>query len=425
MDAVHTLGSIRRTLLLRLLGVWLVVMPLAAGVGYWVEVDKFEEGLVALAMQQLRSLSPEIQDGASAHGSPLADRTRDFVGRNYVVIRVFDAHGALLRQIDNPARLALSQSLLAQASPLEADGLRHFDKRVVDGVTIIRIMIRLPDESGGQGRMLEGAFALDPLQLEQQRDKLWRFLGGIVLVSLTTALAIYPVILALNRGVVRASRDILRGNIETAAVLGTAIAKRDSDTGAHNYRVTLYAVALAERLGLDRGQIRNLILGAFLHDVGKIGIPDAILLKPGQLDDAEFSAMQRHVELGLDIIAGSHWLAAAGEVIGNHHEKIDGSGYPRGLRGEEIPRNARIFAIVDVFDALMSERPYKAPLSLETALGILRDGRGSHFDAAFVDVFTEIADGIHRDICGLSETALSRMLADQLPHYFFLREDMA
>lgn len=423
MDAVHTLGSIRRTLLLRLLGVWLLVTPLAAGVGYWVEVDKFEEGLVALAMQQLRSLSPEIQGGASVHGSPLADRTREFIDRNYVLIRVFDAQGALLRQIDNPARLALSRSLLAQAAPLEADGRRHFDKLVVEGVTIIRIMIRLPDESGGQGWMLEGAFELDPQQLEQQRDKLWRFLGGIVLVSLTTVLAIYPVILALNRGVVRASRDILRGNIETAAVLGTAIAKRDSDTGEHNYRVTLYAVALAERLGLERSQIRNLILGAFLHDVGKIGIPDAILLKPGRLDDAEFSAMQQHVELGLDIIAGSHWLAAAGEVIGNHHEKFDGSGYPQGLRGEEIPQNARIFAIVDVFDALMSERPYKAPLTLETALGILRDGRGSHFDAAFVDVFTEISEGIHRDICGLSETALSQRLADQLPHYFFLRED--
>ncbi|WP_434513269.1 HD-GYP domain-containing protein [Dechloromonas sp. ARDL1] len=422
MDAVHTLGSLRRTLLLRLLAVWLLVTPLAAGIGYWVEVGKFEEGLVALTMQQLHSLSPEIHGGATAESSPLAERTREFVGRNYVWIRVFDARGVLLRQIDNPARHALSQSLLARASPLEADGRRHFDKLVVDGATIIRIMIRLPDENGSQGRMLEGAFELDHLQLVQQRDKLLRFLGGIVLVSLATALALYPVILALNRGVVRASRDILRGNVETAAVLGAAIAKRDSDTGEHNYRVTLYAVALAERLGLERGQIRNLILGAFLHDVGKIGISDAILLKPGRLDDAEFSAMKQHVGLGLDIIANSHWLAAAGEVIGNHHEKFDGSGYPRGLRGEEIPLNARIFAIVDVFDALMSERPYKAPMSLEDALDILREGCGSHFDATFVDVFADMAEGIHRDVRGLSEAALSQMLADQIPRYFFLTE---
>lgn len=422
MDAVHTLGSLRRTLLLRLLAVWLLVTPLAAGIGYWVEVRKLEEGLVALVIQQLRSLSPDIHGGPPAESSALADRTREFVGRNYVWIRVFDARGVLLQQVDNPARLALAQSLLAQAKPLEADGRRHFAKLVVDGATIIRIMIRLPDEDGGQGRMLEGAFELDPLQLEQQRDKLWRFLGGIVLVSLATALAFYPVILALNRSVVRASYDILRGNVETAAVLGTAIAKRDSDTGEHNYRVTLYAVALAERLGLGRGQIRNLILGAFLHDVGKIGIPDAILLKPGRLDDAEFAAMKQHVELGLDIIAGSHWLAAAGEVIGNHHEKYDGSGYPRGLRGEDIPLNARIFAIVDVFDALMSERPYKAPMTLEKALGILRDERGKHFDAAVVDVFTVMAEGIHRQVRGLSEAALSQMLADQLPRYFFLPE---
>ena len=420
MDAVHTLGSLRRTLLLRLLAVWLLVTPLAAGIGYWVEVGKFEEGLVALTMQQLHSLSPEIHGGAPVESLLLAERTREFVGRNYVWIRVFDGRGVLLRQIDNPDRHALSQSLLARANPLAADGRRHFDKLVVDGATIIRIMIRLPDQNGSQGRMLEGAFELDHLQLVQQRDKLLRFLGGIVLVSLTTALALYPVIMALNRGVVRASRDILRGNVETAAVLGAAIAKRDSDTGEHNYRVTLYAVALAERLGLERGQIRNLILGAFLHDVGKIGIPDAILLKPGRLDDAEFSAMKQHVRLGLDIIANSHWLAAAGEVIGNHHEKFDGSGYPQGLRGEEIPQNARIFAIVDVFDALMSERPYKAPMTLEEALRILREGRGSHFDAAFVDAFADIAEGIHRDVRGLSEAALSQMLDGQIPRYFFL-----
>src|SRR5574343_128223 len=101
--------------------------------------------------------------------------------------------------------------------------------------------------------------------------------------------------------------------------------------------------------------------------------------------------MKQHVGLGLDIIANSHWLAAAGEVIGNHHEKFDGSGYPQGRRGEEIPLNARIFAIVDVFDALMSQRPYKVPMALEQALAILREGRGSHFDAALVDAFVDIA----------------------------------
>ena len=422
MSAVHTLGSIRRTVLLRLLGVWLLVTPVAVGIGYWVEVDKFEEGLAALATQQLQSLSPDLRGEAPAESSPLVERTRDFITRNYLLIRVFGEQGELLRQIENPAHQELVRSLLAQGEPMQRDGWRHFDKLVIDGVTVIRTMIRLPQKEGRPSRMLEGAFVLDPQQIQQQRDKLWRFLGGIVLVSLATALALHPVILALNRNVLRASREILRGNIETAAVLGAAIAKRDSDTGEHNYRVTLYAVALAERLGLGREPIRNLILGAFLHDVGKIGIPDAILLKPGRLDDSEFEAMKQHVGLGLDIIANSHWLAAAGEVIGNHHEKFDGSGYPQGRRADETPLNARIFTIVDVFDALMSQRPYKVPMALEEALAILREGRGSHFDAALVDAFVDIAEGLHQELMDMSEQALNRMLADRVPRYFLLPE---
>ena len=270
----------------------------------------------------------------------------------------------------------------------------------------------------GRKLSLEGAYNIDAQEVQRQRDKLWRFLGAIVLVTLMTTLALYPVILSLNRNVLRASREILQGNIETAAVLGAAIAKRDSDTGEHNYRVTLYAIALAEKVGLEREQIRHLTLGAFLHDVGKIGIPDAILLKPGRLDENEFATMKQHVGLGLEIIANSRWLAPAGEVIGNHHEKFDGSGYPEGRCGEDIPLNARIFAIVDVFDALMSKRPYKPPMALEQALEILRAGRGQHFDSALVDAFCDIADERYRALCDLSETALSEILVAHVSRHF-------
>jgi HD-GYP domain-containing protein (c-di-GMP phosphodiesterase class II) len=223
--------------------------------------------------------------------------------------------------------------------------------------------------------------------------------------------------------VLRASREILKGNLEMASVLGTAIAKRDSDTGDHNYRVTLYALRLGEAAGLDDSGLRGLILGAFLHDVGKIGIPDPVLLKPGRLDAAEFEIMRSHVGLGEEIIAKSDWLRPARDVVAGHHEKFDGSGYPLGLKGEAIPLNARIFAIVDVFDALTSRRPYKDPLSLEASLEIIRTGAGTHFDPRLVEHFLELAAELHADIGGRDPDALNLMLRRQALRLFLGAED--
>ena len=166
--------------------------------------------------------------------------------------------------------------------------------------------------------------------------------------------SLYPVIITLSRRVIRFSDQVTKGNLEIVTVLGAAIAKRDSNTGSHNYRVTLYAIRLGEAVGTDKVDMRALILGAFLHDVGKIGIRDDILLKPTELNDEEVAIMHTHVQLGIGIIQTSEWLHATHDVIKYHHEKYDGSGYMKGLRGEEIPLEARIFAIVDVFDALTS-----------------------------------------------------------------------
>ena len=417
MGAVHTLKTIHRSILLRLLSVWLLLTPLAVGLGYWIEVGKFEEDLVALVSQHLESVSSGVQDDDVGDKTRYR-ATREFVSRNYLFMRIIDETGKVVEEGDNPVHEALTGKLRAQFAPLPQDGRRHVSRLEIDGVTILRVAVNLPAGLSGRKRSLEGAFIIDAQELLQQRDRLRRFLGAIVLVSLVTTLALYPVILSLNRNVLRASREILQGNIETAAVLGAAIAKRDADTGEHNYRVTLYAIALAEKIGLEREQIRHLTLGAFLHDVGKIGIPDGILLKPGRLNEAEFATMKQHVGLGLEIIANSRWLAPAAEVIGNHHEKLDGSGYPQGRRGEDIPLNARIFAIVDVFDALMSKRPYKPPMALEQALEILRAERGKHFDSALVDAFCNIADERYRALCELSEIALSEILVAHVSRHY-------
>ena len=129
--------------------------------------------------------------------------------------------------------------------------------------------------------------------------------------------------------------------------------------------------------------------------------------------------MRTHVTLGLEILQDAEWLQAATDVVGNHHEKFDGTGYPRGLKGEAIPLNARIFAIVDVFDALASERPYKQPMSCEEALSIIRQDAGSHFDPRLVERFTRQACDLHRNYSTAGEETLKTLLREKGLHYFF------
>ncbi|EIC21486.1 HD-GYP domain-containing protein [Thiorhodovibrio frisius] len=213
-------------------------------------------------------------------------------------------------------------------------------------------------------------------------------------------------------------KQLLNANLEMLEMLGAMIAKRDSDTSAHNYRVTLYAVRLAERLGLGLPDIRALVKGAFLHDIGKIAIPDNILLKPGRLDEQEFGVMRTHVDHGVEIIRGSSWLKDAEAVVRCHHEKYNGEGYPNGLSGEAIPLVARIFAIVDVFDALTSRRPYKEAMTVEQALAIITESAGSHFDPRLVDIFLPLAATWHEELSQLDEKAVAERMRQLVALYF-------
>lgn len=171
--------------------------------------------------------------------------------------------------------------------------------------------------------------------------------------------------------------------------LGRAAEYKDNETGLHVIRMSHYSQLIALKAGLGETWADTLLNAAPMHDVGKIGIPDAILQKPGKLDAEEWAIMQSHAEIGAEIIGedGSALLDMAREVALNHHEKWDGSGYPAGLSGEDIPLSARIVAIADVFDALTSERPYKKAWSIEDATNLLREQTGKHFDPALVDAF--------------------------------------
>jgi len=180
----------------------------------------------------------------------------------------------------------------------------------------------------------------------------------------------------------------------------------------------LYAILLAEAMGYPKEQMSALVAGSFLHDVGKIGIPDAILLKPGKLTDDEFLMMKTHVTIGSEILARASWLADARDIPQYHHEKYDGSGYMFGLSGESIPLSARIFAVVDVFDALTADRPYKQAMPLEKAIRIIEEGSGNHFDPAIVAVFVNNANRWYQMVYQQSNDVVENTLRQQVAQVF-------
>jgi len=179
---------------------------------------------------------------------------------------------------------------------------------------------------------------------------------------------------------------------EICVRLGRAAEFRDLETGQHTRRISEMAAALAGLAGFSQEMTELLRFAAPLHDVGKVGIPDQILLKPGKLDEQEMETIRLHTILGDKLLAeaGSFPALELGRVIAlQHHEKWDGSGYPAGLHGEEIAIVARIVTIVDIFDALLSERPYKQPFSLEKTVAIMEEGRGSFFDPKLLQLFLD------------------------------------
>jgi HD-GYP domain-containing protein (c-di-GMP phosphodiesterase class II) len=279
-------------------------------------------------------------------------------------------------------------------------------------------MVPLAGADGKAVGWFEGIYRLSPETLNGVQTDIMRILALTMGTVLMTVIALYPLMSSLQGHIVAAARELLRANIDTLKVLGNAIAKRDSDTNAHNYRVTIYAVRIAEAMGLSEAAVRSLIKGSFLHDVGKIAIPDAILLKPGKLDDGEFSEMKTHVVHGLDIIAASGWLKDAADVVGGHHEKVDGTGYPHGIGGDGIPLAARIFAIADVFDALTSERPYKKPMPVDRTMAILEEGRGRHFDARVLDAFRTIMPQVHDEVGRRGDGEVEAVAGELLGRYF-------
>ncbi|MFH1639352.1 MAG: HD domain-containing phosphohydrolase [Chloroflexota bacterium] len=194
----------------------------------------------------------------------------------------------------------------------------------------------------------------------------------------------------------QAFERVKSASLDTIFRLSQAAEYKDEDTGTHIQRMSHYATAIARKMGMSEEFIEYILFAAPMHDIGKIGIPDNILQKPGKLDAEEWEIMKQHTTIGAQILKDSsvEFIKMAEVIARTHHEKWDGSGYPQGLMGESIPIPGRIIAIADVFDALTSERPYKEPFPIEKAFEIIHEGKGKHFDARVVDAFFAIEDEI-------------------------------
>lgn len=218
----------------------------------------------------------------------------------------------------------------------------------------------------------------------------------IVRQRVQTHLALYDQTRLLESRVKERTQKLERSQLEIIYRLGRAAEYKDNETGMHVKRMSHYSRILALKAGFSEKDADMLLLAAPMHDIGKIGIPDSILKKPGKLDAQEWQIMKTHASIGAEILSSgdSVLLKMAETVALTHHEKYDGSGYPAGMSGEDIPLVGRIVAIADVFDALTSERPYKKAWTVESALNLIKDERGKHFDPKLADLFIESVEEI-------------------------------
>ncbi|WP_242451949.1 HD domain-containing phosphohydrolase [Rhodanobacter sp. T12-5] len=214
--------------------------------------------------------------------------------------------------------------------------------------------------------------------------------GGLFVLA--TGALLYWMIGRDLRRLKAANQMLLHGHTQTLRVLVSAMDIRHKETGDHSDRVMRMAVGLARLAGVNGKALRNLGFGALLHDIGKLALPDAVLIKPGKLDDEEMAIMRRHPDIGNELLQQVDFLREASDIPYSHHERWDGTGYPQGLRGEEIPLAARIFSVVDVWDALITVRVYKPAWPEADVLDYLRSVAGSQLDPDLVNLFLQHYD---------------------------------
>ena len=435
----HINKSLHKLLITRLVISALVVSLLVSSMVIYYAKDRVSGIAVDRAVQGAMNISVLAADILNEPGLPRRNEMQSLINRlipyrernnyasgQYVFVLIKTLDGTEIARLgdrgvdSNKAINAIQQAALP--IPNKANQVNHVLTEL-DNNFYVLLTVPLVTQQNEVAAYVEAIFAVSQQEINKVKARRLRAILISIGIVLLTTLLLYPTIVQLLNRVTRMSRQLLNANLETIQLLGSAIAKRDSDTDIHNYRVSIYSVRLGEKLGLTRSEIQSLIKGAFLHDVGKLGIRDNILLKPGRLDKDEFEEMKTHVQHGMDIVARSSWLQDAEEVVGHHHQKFDGSGYFGGKQGKDIPLNARIFAIADVFDALTSKRPYKEPMSFDKAMSILQESSGSHFDPEVLQAFQQIAHTLY-EMYGRGDDERARHDLEDIIEKFF-RQDTA
>ncbi len=297
---------------------------------------------------------------------------------------VLSAREALARMEEAPFELVLSDIMMPGMSGIEL--LTEIKSRWPD--TAVIMVTGVDDRATATQALKQGAYGYVIKPFERNE----------ILINVFNALERRALELTrkayerdLEAKVLKRTSQIRQREEEVALRLISAAEYRDDETGAHIRRIGLFARVLAQTLGWSLDKLEMIRIAASMHDVGKIGIPDSILLKPGPLSPEEFEVIKTHTIIGSQILKGSTipMLNMGAEIALYHHEKWNGSGYPKGLKGEEIPESARLTALIDVYDALSSDRVYRPAMSEEKALKIMREGRGVHFDPKIFDAFLE------------------------------------
>ena len=352
-----------------------------------------------LEQQEVLSSRPEhilvVDDEASVRGVLL-----QMLGRSgYDVSAVADAEQALLHLQDDPG----CDLVLADVMMPGANGLTLLDVicRNYPGVPVV-MLTAIHDIHVATNAFRRGAidYLLKPFERAQLLDVVLRALqhGHQLKQNAAYRQNLEQIINFRTSRLRAAMHDLERSYDITLEAMGDALDLRDAQTEGHSRRVTAYTITLARELGLDRQQLRIFARGAFLHDIGKISTPDAVLLKHGKLTPQETDIMHQHCVRGYQMVHKIPFLCDASELVYAHHENFDGSGYPRGLRGEAIPLGARIFAIADTLDAITSRRTYHKSLSFSQAREEIARCSGSQFDPHLVHVFLGLPVERWRDL---------------------------
>ena len=322
--------------------------------------------------------------------SKITDHLDNLLGAEYACDKAFSAETAFARMRENDYSVVLCSASLPSINQLEM--VRH-----IQSVSPNSVLIMLGGEDSGDAAVKAfraGAFDFLrlPLELDEVAAAVARAAEHYELRSLKDSYQFHMESLAAERAteIDKALEEVESSYRITLKALVQALETRDFETHGHSERVVTFSLRLGHELGLDKDALRDLELGALLHDIGKIGVPDAVLRKPAKLNEEEWVKMRLHPLHGQQILRNIKFLEGAARIVSQHHEQWDGSGYPYGLRGEDIDIGARIFSVVDAFDAMISDRVYRKGRPYKDALEELERCSGSQFDPLIVEAFKNI-----------------------------------